>query len=93
VTITKPDADKVPKKYRPDLVKNFKGKTRRGCPNKISKSAKEHALNVADNRSLLDWYDESPVNRRIYWQFIFPKMIDTATTLNILNPPKISWPE
>lgn len=71
-------AGKVPKRPQP------KGGSRKGCPNKTTKAAKD-AIALAAERlggaaRLVAWAKEHPANERIFWGTIYPKLLPLQVT-------------
>lgn len=92
MTITKPTpAGKVPENANEARIARLKGKTRKGCPNKVTREAKEIALSVANELSLSDWVKKSPLNERLYWTVIFPKIIEQMVSHKGGVDLNVSW--
>lgn len=55
------------------------GGRKKGVPNKITQDVREAILKVADGlggaEGMLEWAQSDPVNARIFWSQIYPKVL------------------
>lgn len=58
----------------------------KGTPNKVTKAAREVIQGCADAiggmERMVEWVKEDPLNERIFWSSIFPRMVPVDVTSN-----------
>lgn len=73
-----------------------KGGSRKGIPNKTTQTAKEAIALAADalggHARLVAWAQEDPLNERVFWGTIFPKLLPLQVSGDPDNPIQITWP-
>ena len=80
--------------------KKGQGGRKKGAPNKMTAAAREViegcAMALGGQRRMVEWAKEDPLNERIFWGTIYPKMlplqvnatVDTRITVNDDIPAK-----
>lgn len=68
-----------------NLITDDKGKPKKspgrpkGSPNKVNKAAKDAIADAAEAlggvERLVDWAKEDPLNERVFWSSIYPKLL------------------
>lgn len=68
----------------------------KGVPNKITTSAKDAIAAAAEGLGgtarLIKWAQEDPLNERVFWGQIYPKLLPLQLTGENGGPMQITWP-
>lgn len=72
-------ASVVPAKKKRTKPANLKGGSRKGIPNKLTRTVKEAIELAAEGLGgptrLIEWAKEDPLNERAFWATIYPKLL------------------